>query len=118
MREFRQASRPFEELGGYASGPEMGPLAGVAGITVVRLDGTTTDDGDVLRLREHLESLPKLRVLCLNDSQITDQGVSYLIGLHGLEELYLHGTSVTSMGVAHLQPDLPKCKIEYGPYPP
>lgn len=115
-REFSQAIKPFVELGGYATGPEMGPLAGIASIEVVRLDRTKTKDDDLLRLRSHLESLPNLRVLQLDKTEITDKGLAHLVGLNGLECLFLHQTSVTPQGVADLQRRLPKCKIEYGPY--
>lgn len=141
FHEFHEASKPFVELGGYVSGPEMGPLGGDEGIRDVRLDGTKTNDEDLLRLRPHLESLPglqgllltntqvtdkglayleslpRLRFLRLDETQVTDKGLAHLAGLRHLEELYLHKTSVTPEGVANLQRKLPNCKIEYGPYP-
>lgn len=117
MHEFRQASRPFEELGGYASGPEMGPLGGAAGITVVRLDGTETDDHDLERLRSHLESLPNLRALLLSETNITNDGLRHLAGLSQLEELEVHKTAVTADGIASLKAKLPQCKVAFGPYP-
>lgn len=114
---FREASKPFLELGGYARGTEMGQLEGAAGIAVIRLDGTKANDDDLLRLHHHLASLPELRVLQLDGTQVTDKGLTYLLELHSLEELYLHETSVTVKGVADLQRELPNCTIEYGPYP-
>lgn len=115
VQEFTQVSKPFLELGGYTSGPEMGQLAGIAGIEVVRLDGTKTKDDDLVRLRSQLESLPSLRIIRLDETQVTDKGIAELVGLHRLESLYLHETQVTPQGVEDLQRQLPQCKIECGP---
>ena len=96
--QFRQASKPFEELGGHVSGPEMGPLGGAAGITRLYLERTTISDDDLLRLRPQLESLPNLEALGLRDTQVTDAGLEHLRGLTKLETLFLDNTQVTNCG--------------------
>jgi hypothetical protein len=111
MHQFKQATKPFQELGGWAQGPEMGPLDGIAGIKVVGLDRTETSDADLLRLRPHLEALPNLEHLLLFETPVTDAGLEYLKGLTKLERLDLSGTKVTDAGVANLQQSLPNCKI-------
>lgn len=111
------ASKPFEELGGYASGPEMGPLAGAAGISRVRLDNANVTDADLKRLQPLLESLPNLELLQLSESAVTDEGLRHLVELQNLRDLYLWKTAVTPEGVAELQRALPQCAIEFGPYP-
>ncbi|HVX15342.1 MAG TPA: hypothetical protein VHC22_29400 [Pirellulales bacterium] len=51
----------------------------------------------------HLEALPRLRRLWLDDPLITDAGLVHLQGLTHLEELGLNDTRVTDAGLAHLR---------------
>ena len=60
---------------------------------------------------EHLEGMPQLQWLYLDDTGITDGGLKHLVGLTRLQELDLRGTQVTDDGVAKLQQALPNCKI-------
>jgi formylglycine-generating enzyme required for sulfatase activity/Leucine-rich repeat (LRR) protein len=88
---------------------------------------------------ERLKDLPKLKTLGLVDAGITDQGMANLpiaapqlgyltvrnspisdAGLKHLSHLNmqflsLSGTNVTATGVAELQTELPKCRIEWSP---
>jgi hypothetical protein len=47
----------------------------------------------------------------LNQTQVTDAGLTHLSGLTQLQYLNLSDTQVTAVGVAQLQNALPNCKI-------
>jgi hypothetical protein len=49
--------------------------------------------------------------LSLWETEITDDGLEHLSGLTGLKILSLDGTQVTEDGVKRLQVSLPNCKI-------
>ena len=56
--------------------------------------------------------LTNLRVIRLNNTQITGAGLVNLKGLNNLKDLDLSGTNVTDAGIAELQKALPNCEIE------
>jgi hypothetical protein len=51
----------------------------------------------------HLANLTELRVLWLSKTQIDDRGIRHLTGLAKLRELFLDGTNVTDKSVPHLK---------------
>jgi HEAT repeat protein len=78
---------------------DLAPLAGLADVTSVQLNGSQITD----RGLEFLSGLSKLQVLCIGDTQITDEGVAKLKGLVDLRELWLRGTGVADDGLAHIE---------------
>jgi hypothetical protein len=88
-------------------------LAGVRQFPIldrVSLPSTITDAG----LR-HLEGLPNLTSLDLQNTQVTDQGLDVLKSLPKLIQVYIHGSKVTPEGAQALQAALPKLTIEKYP---
>ena len=85
-------------------------LAQLEDVPTVRLlyldDAQVTDAG----LR-HLEALTKLEALWLERTRVTDAGLEHLKGLTRLRELWLIGSAVTDAGEAKLQSALPDCEI-------
>jgi Leucine-rich repeat (LRR) protein len=59
----------------------------------------------------HLQGLTRLKRLDLNDTQISDAGLTHLQGLTRLERLDLHGTQVSDAGVNELRKALPHVDI-------
>jgi hypothetical protein len=49
----------------------------------------------------------------LRGTQVTDAGLVHLEGLDNLDFLYLDNTQVTDEGVTKLQKALPNCKITH-----
>jgi Leucine-rich repeat (LRR) protein len=83
---------------------------------IVAAGGTVdyVDDGDLLGIRlvgtrftddmlGHLEALPTIESLDLEDSEITDAGLVHLAELPDLQNLWLDGTRITDAGLVHLQ---------------
>ncbi len=58
-----------------------------------------------------IAQLPYLEALDLDETKVTDAGLSHLTKLKSLHDLNLTGTQVTDAGVAELQGSLPKLKI-------
>jgi eukaryotic-like serine/threonine-protein kinase len=56
---------------------------------------------------------PRLKILSLSDSAVTDGGLGSLSGLSALRLLYVTKTKVTEPGVKKLAAALPRCKIEW-----
>lgn len=101
----RVAVALIQKLGGQAQGVENR-------ITDVTL-GAGTTDGDLSRVREHLERLRDLEVLSLRHANITDTGLEHLYGLGQLKRLLLDETNVSHTGVAELRNRLPGCEVEW-----
>ncbi len=102
-------------------------------VVAIHLDGSDVSDADLAHLNElpalqelsindtqvtdaglgHLKSLTGLKGLLLeyNHPQLTDAGLKHLEGLTGLQSLLLSGTQVTDAGVSEFQKALPNCKI-------
>ena len=59
----------------------------------------------------------KLQVLCLTGQPIADEHLIHLESLANLQELYLQNTKVTDAGVSRLQAALPNCRIVLGAEP-
>ena len=55
--------------------------------------------------------LKNLRLLSLNQTEITDNGLVSLQGMTTLRELFVRHTKVTEKGVAELKKYLPNCNI-------
>ena len=66
--------------------------------TVLLQDTRVTDMG-----LTQLESLAGLQKLGLNGTQITDSGLGHLKGLVNLQELFLADTQITDVGLEHLK---------------
>ncbi len=60
-----------------------------------------------------MKKFPKLQVLTLSLTKITDDGLSHLKGLTKLQSLDLDFTDVTDAGAKKLQATLPKCDISH-----
>jgi hypothetical protein len=69
---------------------------------------TVTDDG-----LDAIENQTSLRYLWLEDTGISDAGLAHLRRMKSLQRLYLYNTNVTEAGVAALKRDLPDTRIHY-----
>ena len=87
----------------YVEEAERGPV-----VTEVDLGNSGIDD-DSLRL---VAGLKCLRYLCLEDTRITDYGLSHLRDMASLRRIVLRGTATTDEGVRRLQSALIDCEIE------
>lgn len=76
----------------------------------VSLPPAATDAG----LR-HLEGLPNVTSLDLQNTQVTDQGLDVLKTMPKLIQVYIHGSKVTPEGAEALQAALTKLTIEKYP---
>jgi hypothetical protein len=148
-RRQREAVRAIVEVGGTvtytlrADEPELWagcekepiPTWLPGRVCEVTVHGRDFRDNDMERLVAHLVNLPNLRVLCVNRTQITDDGLKHLAVLNTLEKLNLNdtkitdeqlmclsqltdlevlsigGTQVTEEGIERLQQALPNCDI-------
>ena len=72
------------------------------------LDDAKIEDGD-LKL---LEGFGELQVLVLGP-EITDAGLTHIVGLTALEQLDLTRTQVTEVGIDRLREALPACQIAH-----
>jgi Leucine-rich repeat (LRR) protein len=89
------------------------PPTGVFHVVMLNLENNPhfrADGGELIG-----KVLTYLRVLKLNDTQVSDEGLKHLARLTNLQELDLRGTNVTAAGVAELRKALPNCKIITGP---
>jgi hypothetical protein len=59
-----------------------------------------------------LRKLPRLRVLYLNGTGITDQAIDALAAMQSLKHVYLTSTAVTDFGVAELARKRPDLKVD------
>lgn len=79
----------------------------------VSLPPSITDAG----LR-HLEGLPNLTSLDVQNTQVTDEGLAVLKTLPKLAQVYIHGSRITPEGCDALQAALPNLTIEKYPVAP
>jgi Leucine-rich repeat (LRR) protein len=59
----------------------------------------------------HLLGLTGLHVLSLDNTQVSDAGLTHLQGMAQLQWLDLSNTPISEAGVAQLQKALPNCRI-------
>jgi Leucine-rich repeat (LRR) protein len=83
-------------------------LKGLPRLQVLDLSSTGVTDTGLMQL----EGLAELQRLDLSSTRITDTGLQCLKGLTSLRELNLKQTQVTATAVWKLQRALPKCRIE------
>ena len=88
----------------------LSATGGLAQMTWICLDNTdVTDEGILL-----LSGMDRLDVLKICGTKVTDAGLGRLKGLTSLRMLDLRNSEVTDAGVAELQQALPKLTIEMG----
>ena len=80
-----------------AQDPDQTPVAEYAAIT----------DADLA----YLDQLPDLRILNLNNCNITDRSVERIVLLDKLELLLIQDAMITDAGIDRLREELPDCKI-------
>ncbi|HWB12650.1 MAG TPA: hypothetical protein VG826_25720 [Pirellulales bacterium] len=102
--DLRKTRATDDDLAGIRQFPKLDRLA---------LPSATTDSG----LR-HLEGLPNLTTLDLQNTQVTDQGLEVLKTMPKLVQVYIHGSKVTPEGEQGLQAALPQLTIEKYPVAP
>ena len=66
----------------------------------------------------HLEGLPNLTSLDLQNTQVTDQGLEVLKTMPKLLQVYIHGSKVTPEGEEALKAAMPQLTIEKFPVAP
>lgn len=66
----------------------------------------------------HLEGLPNLTSLDVQNTQVTDGGLAVLNTLPKLVQIYIHGSRITPTGAEALKTALPKVTIEAFPVAP
>jgi hypothetical protein len=112
LRQFQQAAAPFENSGAVvASNPE-----GLVGFLVAYLflgsDHLVTSisfmdepitDRQLKSLRDELRALPKLNRILLENTRVTDAGLSAVSELVQLSCLRLDGTAITDAGVSQIR---------------
>ncbi|HVX11916.1 MAG TPA: hypothetical protein VHC22_12100 [Pirellulales bacterium] len=79
----------------------------VANVAAVYLGGTSAGDDELACLH----ALPRLRVLVLTSSAVTDAGLPHLHALREVESIDLRFTAVTDAGVARLRRALPHTRV-------
>ena len=90
-----EAIAAIEALGGETrNDPDDGSI-------MVKLPAKTTN-GDLARLRAHLNSLTNLKVVVLSRTEVTDAGLEHLAGLENLQGLDLSDAGFTDAGLEHL----------------
>jgi hypothetical protein len=60
---------------------------------------------------DYLGSLPRLKVLGIESSAVTDSGGRFLARLTTLQQLYLYQTKITEAGFSELRRALPNCQL-------
>ncbi len=77
---------------------DLEAVAGMSGLRLLNLEGSTAGDDGVGRLTR----IRELKHLNLNDSNITDTSLERLPQLKQLETLHISRTQITNAGMAHL----------------
>ena len=65
-------------------------------------DVDSVNDHDLQTLIPHLQQFDKLYALGLTGTDISDEGLSYLVDFNHLARLYISGTNITDHGLQHL----------------
>jgi hypothetical protein len=102
--DLRKTRATDDDLAGMRQFPKLDRLF---------LPPATTDAG-----LHHLEGLPSLTSLDLQNTQVTDQGLELLKTMPKLVQVYIHGSKVTPEGAQALQAALPQLTIEKYPVAP
>lgn len=102
--DLRKTRATDDDLAGVRQFPRLDRLA---------LPPAATDAG----LR-HLEGLPNLTSLDLQNTQVTDEGLESLKTMPKLLQVYIHGSKITPEGEQALQAALPQLTIEKFPVSP
>ena len=112
-----EALRPLSEqiawldLGRSQVGdPFIEVIADLPHVTRLYLQQTSVTDAGI----SHLQGLEYLEYLNLYGTQISDSGLVYLEDLPSLQSLYIWQTSTTDAGIAQLQSVLPELYINHG----
>ena len=71
-----------------------------------------TTDRDLQPLTE----LPALEFVCLNESQVSDEGLRCLQGASSLQHVVAFDTRITAEGAAQLERLCPGCTVYYGSF--
>lgn len=82
-------------------------LKGFPTLKVLYLDGSAVTDQGL----KHLQHLDTLESLSLGHTQVTDAGLVYLYTLRNLRFVSLARTNTTDVGVSKLQRVLPNCQV-------
>lgn len=109
--QFQQAAAPFERSGAVvASNPKglLGFLAclflgGNHVVTSISFMDKPITDRQLESLRDELRTLPKLDRILLEDTKITDEGLSCVSDCEQLMCLRLDGTAITDVGVERIR---------------
>jgi hypothetical protein len=111
------ASRPIRAAGGavHTGGDDINQVLGLTAITWVDFAGPAFADSDLERLAPSLRRFPKLAVITLTNTNVTDAGLKNFYGIESLKVLHLWNTPVTPEGLAELQRALPTLQIDSGP---
>lgn len=83
------------------------PLAKLTNLQRLHVHPLAKITGEGLK---HLESLPNLRLLDLNRTQITDKGLAAISRLNHIDTLYLQSTKISDTALQHLV-NLPKLRL-------
>jgi hypothetical protein len=86
---------------------ELAPLSSLKNLTKLYLAAVKIDDSDLPVLLK----FPKLRLLHLHATPITDKSISTLTQLRNLTELGIPGTRISPRGKASLSKQLSGCKV-------
>jgi hypothetical protein len=78
---------------------ELGLIKGLPRLAMINLRGSAITDAGLAHLKDHT-GLVRIH---LEKTKITDAGLEQLKGLENLEYLNLYGTAVTDAGLSHLQ---------------
>jgi hypothetical protein len=97
----QRAAEPFERVGGHVQDSADGAsrLTGPRGLFGVVLIGKQITDDTLKELRPAFRRLPSCERLVLEDTSVTDVGLSYLDDVVQLSYLDVSGSSVTATGL-------------------
>jgi hypothetical protein len=87
-------------LSGLAECDPFGCNVGAHVMFLMFGDPSRLSDGQMHRVGR----LIYMRELSLNDTAITDDGLSHLSGMQSLQKLWLHHTGISDAGLSHLKP--------------